>query len=194
MRDTRLAMLSGAIEGIDLEETNGCELLARFGPTGATPAPGEIGEVGADVRAHLAALVADLEQQASGRPLCVLLTGSPEDELLARALVGNPPSGRLLVLLPCERAPDGCWSGMVDLRLGPLSRASVAELARRSAGSEPPAEVLDRIMAGSAGLAGLAVLLLLALARSSLGGADGPGRARSGRVRRRARLGSPARR
>ena len=174
MRDARLATLSRALDGIDLEETTGCELLARIGPTGAMPDSGELGEVGADARAHLATLVADLEQRASGRPLCVLLTGSPEDELLARAVVGSPPSGRLLVLLPCERPPAGCWSGMVNLRLGPLSRASVAELARRSAGSEPPAEVLDRIMAGSAGLAGLAVLLLRRWLDRAWAGRPGP--------------------
>jgi transcriptional regulator with GAF, ATPase, and Fis domain len=158
LRETRLSTLSQTLDAVDLDEGECSELVARAMATAGRQGPPLLGEPGGELRERMAYLVAELEQRAAGHPLCLALAGSPEDEMLARAVSGNPPSGRLLLLLPCERAPAG--TGIATIQLGPLSREAIAELARRSAGVEAAATVIEQVAAGSAGLAGLVVLLL----------------------------------
>jgi transcriptional regulator with GAF, ATPase, and Fis domain/tetratricopeptide (TPR) repeat protein len=158
LREARLSTLSQAIDAIDIDVGECSELVARAAATVAQQSPSSLVEPAGETRERLACLVADLEQRASTRPLCLALAGSPEDEMLALAVAGNPPSGRLLLLLPCDRPTAG--SGIAAIQLGPLSREAIAELVRRSAGVEAPAAVLDQLMTASAGLAGVAVLLL----------------------------------
>ena len=62
------------------------------------------------------------------------------------------------MLLPCERAIER--HGSVAVRLPPLSRMAIAELAQRGAGRSPPPEILDEIVTVSAGLAGACALLV----------------------------------
>jgi transcriptional regulator with GAF, ATPase, and Fis domain/tetratricopeptide (TPR) repeat protein len=158
VREARLAMLAQTLDAIDIEESECSELLARIAPCSGDEDLAAPGEPAGRAQEGLARLVEALEQRSAGRPLCLVLAGTVEDETLARALAGNPPSGRLLLLLPCERAIPG--TGCVSLTLGPLPRTALAELACRSGGIEAPAAILDRIVADSAGLPGVAVLLL----------------------------------
>ena len=80
----------------------------------------------------------------------------------------------------------------------PATRAIVARVGRRAGPPERRQRAPGRGSGPNHGRVGRTGRVggapAAALARSSLGGADGPGRARSGRVRRRARLGLPARR
>ena len=115
-------------------------------------------EAALNAQANLARIAGDLEARARVRPLCLALVGSTEDEALARAVAGGPTSGRLLVLLPCEHSIDR--PGSVAVKLAPLSRAAIAELARRAAGIQPPLEILDEIATASGGLAGASALLV----------------------------------
>jgi transcriptional regulator with GAF, ATPase, and Fis domain/tetratricopeptide (TPR) repeat protein len=158
LREARLSTLSQAMDAVDIDEGECAELVARATAAVAQPSPSSLVEPAGEARERLACLVADLEQRASNRPLCLALAGSPEDEMLALAVAGNPPSGRLLLLLPCDRPTAG--TGIAAIQLGPLSREAIAELVRRSAGMEAPAAVLDQLMTASAGVAGVAVLLL----------------------------------
>ena len=158
LREARLSMLSQTIGAIVLEEGECSELVARAAATVARSNPQELAEPAGEARARLAALVAELEQRSVALPLCLALSGSPEDETLARAVAGNPPSGRLLLLLPCEHALAG--SGIDVIELAALSREQVGEIVRRGAGIDAPAAILDQIVSASAGLAGPAVLLI----------------------------------
>ncbi len=157
LREARLAILSQTLEAFDIEEGECTDILGRSEAaslSGETP----LQESASQVRASLARLAGELEARAQVRPLCLALAGSPEDEALARSIAGNLPSGRLLVLLPCEREME--WPGCVAVRLAPLSRESIAELARRGAGCDSPPEILDEIAAASAGLAGASAILV----------------------------------
>jgi transcriptional regulator with GAF, ATPase, and Fis domain/tetratricopeptide (TPR) repeat protein len=158
LREARLAMLSQTLETFAIEETE-CTLLLGLGE--AAPAKESslsLQEPAGRLQEQLARLVGELEARAQARPLCLALAGSPEDEALARVVVSDAPSGRLLVLLPCERAIER--KGSIVLKLAPLSRAAIAELAHRGAGIEPPPEVLEEIVTASAGLAGASALLV----------------------------------
>jgi len=158
LREARLAMLSQTLEAFDLEEGEYSELFGRSEASPVPPGSLLLQEAAGKAQAQLARIAGELEERARARPLCLALVGSPEDVALAQAIAGNPPSGRLLVLLPCEREIERL--GSVSVRLAPFSRASIAELARRGAGSEPPQDVLDEIVAVSAGLAGASALLI----------------------------------
>jgi hypothetical protein len=151
-------MLSQTLETFAIEETE-CTLLLGLGE--AVPAKENslsLQEPVGTLQEQLARLVGELEARAQARPLCLALAGSPEDEALARVVVSDAPSGRLLVLLPCEHAIER--KGSIVLTLAPLSRAAIAELAHRGAGIEPPPEVLEEIVTASAGLAGASALLV----------------------------------
>ncbi len=157
LREARLAILSQTLEVFDIEEGECTDIFSR---SETSPLSGWtlLQESTSHVRASLARVAGELEARALVRPLCLALAGSPEDEALARAVAGNMPSGRLLVLLPCEREIER--PGCVSVRLSPLSRGSIAELARRGAGCDPPPEILDEIAVGSAGLAGASAILV----------------------------------
>jgi transcriptional regulator with GAF, ATPase, and Fis domain/tetratricopeptide (TPR) repeat protein len=161
LREARLAILSQTCAPFDVEECSWPELLGPIESSeGETHVPlGEPASRAQDrATESLARAAGDLEARARIRPLCLALAGSHEDEALARAIVGGAPSGRLLVLLPCEQAIER--QGSDSVRLASLSRVSIAELARRGAGREPPPEVLDEIATASAGLAGACAILV----------------------------------
>ena len=158
LREARLAMLSQTLETFDIEETECTFLLGRSESSPAEESSPPLQEPASKLQEQLACLVGKLEARTQARPLCLALAGSPEDEALARAVASDDPSGRLLILLPCEHALER--KGSISIRLAPLSRASIAELARRGAGSEPPPEVLEEIATASAGLAGVSALLV----------------------------------
>jgi transcriptional regulator with GAF, ATPase, and Fis domain/tetratricopeptide (TPR) repeat protein len=157
LREARLAILSRTLEAFDIEEGECTELVGRSVPS---PVSGEsqLQDTAGKVQSGLACVAGELEARARVRPLCLALADSPEDEALARSIAGGPPSGRLLVLLPCEREIER--PGSVSVRLAPLSRAAIAELARHGAGCDPPPEILDEIATASAGLAGASALLV----------------------------------
>ncbi|HEX7508386.1 MAG TPA: GAF domain-containing protein, partial [Polyangia bacterium] len=154
LRQARLAILSQTLAAFDIEESECSKLLG-----GSEEPPMEpLQEAASKAQAQLARIAGELEERAKERPLCLALAGSPEDAALARAIAGSAPSGRLLVFLPCEREIER--PGSVCVKLTPLSRTSIAELARRGAGSEPPRAILDEITAASGGLAGASALLV----------------------------------
>lgn len=154
LREARLAVLSGTLAPFDIEEGEASRLLAAE----AASADDVEDDPARRTQARRARLVAALETRARATPLCLALAGTPEDEALAAAIASAPPSGRFLILLPVQDAI--ARSGTAVVRLSPLPRASVAELARRGAGEEAPPEVVDRIMAASAGLPAMVALLV----------------------------------
>lgn len=154
IRDARLAMLARMAPSFEVDETSCVSLLAR---TAARPSSSP-GEPLRWSETEIARLVVELEERAQARPLCVVLPGAPEDQALAEALTSEPTHGRLLLLLPCERASAGSASAVIDLP--PLSRQAIAELAKRGAGVAPSVEIVDRIWAVSLGLAGAVSVLV----------------------------------
>ncbi|HEX7498846.1 MAG TPA: sigma 54-interacting transcriptional regulator [Polyangia bacterium] len=155
--EARLAILSQTLEAFDIEEGECTELVGR-GVSSPGEGDSQLQETAGNAQSSLARIAGDLEARAQVRPLCLALAGSPEDEALARSIAGGPPSGRLLVLLPCEREIER--PGSVAVKLSPLSRAAIAELARRGVGCDPPPEIVDEIATASAGLAGAIALLV----------------------------------
>lgn len=155
--DARLAILSQTLEAFDIEEGECTELVGRS-LSSSSEGDSQLQETAGNAQSGLARIAGDLEARAQVRPLCLALAGSPEDEALARSIAGGPPSGRLLVLLPCEREIER--PGSVAVKLSSLSSAAIAELARRGAGCDPPPEILDEIATASAGLAGAIALLV----------------------------------
>jgi transcriptional regulator with GAF, ATPase, and Fis domain/tetratricopeptide (TPR) repeat protein len=159
LRDARLAILSQSLAAFDIEERECSQLLAAtaasFGVAGPVTEQEHANQAS---RETLARLISTLEEHSSSRPLCLVLAGSPEDESLATAVACNPPSGRLLVVLPSERAPER--EGCLAITLGPLTRKSIAEIARRGAGVDPPATILNEIATTSGGQAGAVALLV----------------------------------
>ena len=157
LREARLAILSRTCPPFDIEESSWSDLAGS-----AESTPLETGsplqEPSGRAKETLAWVAGELESRAHLRPLCLALAGSPEDEALAQAILGSAPSGRLLVLLPSEQAIER--RGSVSVRLASLSRASIAELARRGAGRELPPETLDEIVTSSTGLAGASALMV----------------------------------
>ncbi len=157
LRDARLAMLSQSLSPFDIEERECSQLLAASASVaeGDTVTPQDANRVS---RERHARLIEVLEGRSLSRPLCLVLSGSPEDESLAMAVACNPPSGRLLVLLPSQRSAER--EGSLAITLGPLARESIAELARRGGGVDPPAAILDDLAAASGGQAGAVALLV----------------------------------
>ncbi len=158
LRAARLAMLSQTLDAVDVEESECTNLLGSSEVTSFERGSPPLREPASEAQSQLARLVGNLEARALARPLCLALAGSPEDEALAQAIACNAPSGRLLVLLPCERAIER--KGSTAVRLSPLARASITDLARHGAGREPPGEVIDEIAAASAGLAGACAIMV----------------------------------
>jgi transcriptional regulator with GAF, ATPase, and Fis domain/serine/threonine protein kinase/predicted negative regulator of RcsB-dependent stress response len=158
LREARLAILSQSLQPFAIEESEYTELLGPSQTSRDEGASLPLQEPGSKAQSNLARVAGELEARAEIRPLCLALAGSPEDEALAQAIASGSPSGRLLVLLPCEREIER--RGSVSIRPSPLSRAAIGELARRGAGCEAPREILDEIVAASAGLAGASALLV----------------------------------
>jgi transcriptional regulator with GAF, ATPase, and Fis domain/tetratricopeptide (TPR) repeat protein len=156
LRQARLAILSQSIPVFDIEERSCSDLLAAV--AGRIDAASSFQESAGKSQERLAQLIAALEQRSLAHPLCLVLGGSPEDEALAAAVAWNPPTRRLLVVIPCQHAPER--EGCVAIPLGPLSRESVAELAQRGAGVVPPETVLNYLLAASAGTAGVVSVLV----------------------------------
>jgi transcriptional regulator with GAF, ATPase, and Fis domain/tetratricopeptide (TPR) repeat protein/tRNA A-37 threonylcarbamoyl transferase component Bud32 len=156
LREARLAILSQTVESFAIEESEYTVLWGETSRKDTDSLP--LQEPGSKAQANLARVAGELDVRAQIRPLCLALAGSPEDEALARAIAGGSPSGRLLILLPCERAID--CRGSICISPSPLSRVAIAELARRGAGCEAPPEILDEIVTVSAGLAGASALLV----------------------------------
>jgi transcriptional regulator with GAF, ATPase, and Fis domain/tetratricopeptide (TPR) repeat protein len=169
LREARLSILSQSFAAFDIEEDECSRLMARE-PAAIEPAEVEP-EPARRTQGERARVVTALEKRALTRPLCLVLAGSPEDEVLAAAVASNPPSGRLLVLLPAEHAIERAES--VVLRPSHLSPESIAELARRAVGLEPPAEVVERIVAVSSGLPSIAALLVRGWIKNLCGGRSG---------------------
>ncbi|MGD0836116.1 MAG: sigma 54-interacting transcriptional regulator, partial [Polyangia bacterium] len=156
LRDARLAMLVESLPAFTIEQADSVAMRRELAnrQTSASSAGSEpVGRSQADV----AELVAGLEERAAQQPLCLALAGSPEDKALAEAVMSSPPSGRLLLLLPCAEAKERLGSAVVEL--APLTRAAIAELARRGAGAEPSHEVLELMTSSSHGLAGAVAVL-----------------------------------
>jgi transcriptional regulator with GAF, ATPase, and Fis domain/tetratricopeptide (TPR) repeat protein len=158
LREARLGLLAQTLDAFDIEEGECSHLTGKTAREGTEQDLRSPSDLARDAQERLACLARELELRAANRPLCLALSGSLEDEALARVLASNPPNGRLLVVLPCDRASEG--EGIAVVRLKPLSRESIAELGRRSAGIEAPGKLLDQIVIASAGLAGAVVLLL----------------------------------
>jgi len=158
LRDARMAMVAQTLEAFSIEETSYAQLVKQCGGGLVAQADFSSQEPGGSARQSLARIASGLESRSQGQPLCVVLSGSQEDVALAQAVAGGEPSGRLLVILPCEGALDR--QGTVALRLPPLSRTAIADLARRGSGLDPPPQVLDEMVAASSGLAGACALLV----------------------------------
>ena len=157
LREARLAILSQTCAPFDIEESSWPDILGSS-ECSQSEANSLLQEPSSRAQEKLARVAGELVARAQLRPLCLALAGSPEDEALAQAVLGSPPSGRLLVLLPCERVIER--QGSVSVRLPPLSRVAIAELARRGAGRAPEQGILDEIVTASAGLAGASALLV----------------------------------
>ena len=158
IRDARLAMLAETLPAFDVEESECAELLNHAAGKGQESSSEAMGEPLGRSQAEIAGLIADLEKRAAARPLCVALAGSVEDHALAEAFACSPPTGRLLLVLPCEQAKTRSGCSVIDLR--PLSKGAIAELARRGAGADPPEEIVDQIASASCGLAGAVAVLV----------------------------------
>ena len=158
VRDVRMAMIAQTVAAFTIEESSYADLLKQGAALGPELDALLSSEPEGRSRQILARIASGLEARAQAKPLCVVLAGSHEDRALAQAVAGTVPSGRLLVLLPCEQPFDR--EGTESLRLSPLSRAAIADLARRGAGTDPPLHVLEEIVTASAGLAGACALLV----------------------------------
>jgi transcriptional regulator with GAF, ATPase, and Fis domain/predicted negative regulator of RcsB-dependent stress response len=160
VRDARLSVLAQSWGRLDIEQTDVVELL-RQDEIAAAPSPKQrevLLEPTASAQEKYARLARSLETRAAERPLCLALAGSPEDEALANAIASGNTSGRLLVLLPCERSLARPNTAVIALTK--LSREAIVELATSGAGRQPPPEIVDEIAAGSNGLAGAVTLLV----------------------------------
>jgi transcriptional regulator with GAF, ATPase, and Fis domain len=157
LRDVRLAVLAHGW-GLDIEQTDAVALLRKDQSATASAQRQVLLEPTASAQEKYANLVRSLETRAAERPLCLALAGSPEDEALATAIAAGTASGRLLVLLACERPLEHPHAAVIVLTK--LSREAIAELAAHGTGQPPPPEIVDEIAAGSNGLAGAATLLV----------------------------------
>jgi len=157
LRDVRLALLSQTLPPFIVDERGLAALQADLSVPPAEPVP-SWDEPARLLQARTVALVDALEARARQQPLCLLLGLGREEELLAEAVAGGSPSGRLLVIVPTEQALRSV--GAVDLQLGPLRAEDLRALASRAAGIEPTPQVVEQIVGASAGLAASAALLV----------------------------------
>lgn len=158
IREARMSVLSESIPAIDIEESECSELVRRASTEGANLVPSAALDVAAQRKSLLARVATWIEARAQEQPLCLSLSGSEEDVDLAKILARSPPSGRLLVLVPCVEREDS--EGSRSLSPQPFSREAISDLARRGAGKTPSREILDRIATASGGLAGVCTLLV----------------------------------
>jgi transcriptional regulator with GAF, ATPase, and Fis domain len=110
------------------------------------------------LQARTVALVDALEARARQQPLCLVFGLGREEELLAEAMAGGSPGGRLLVIVPSERALRSVR--VIDLQLGPLRPEDILALAGHAAECEPTPQVVEQIARASGGLAASAALLV----------------------------------
>jgi len=157
LREIRLALLSQTVPPFAVDERGLAALQADLPtrPVERTP-PWE--EPALSLQARTAVLVDALEARAQQQPLCLVLGLGREEELLAEAVAGGVPSGRLLVIVPTEHVLRS--AGVVDLRLGPLQAKDIRALAGHAAGTEPTAQVVEQIVRACGGLAASAALLV----------------------------------
>ena len=156
LRDVRLALLSQTLTAFTLDERGLPALQADLPPRTDEPAP-SWDEPARSLQARTVALVNELETRALRQPLCLVLGPGREEELVAEAVAGGSPSGRLLVIIPTEHALHG--ARVVDLALGPLQAEDIRSLAGRAAGTEPSPQAVEQIKRASGGLAASAALL-----------------------------------
>jgi serine/threonine-protein kinase PknK len=157
LRDVRLALLSQTLPPFTLDERGLAALQADL-PTPAAEQVPLWDEPARLLQVRTLALADALEARARQQPLCVVLGLGREEELLAQAVARGSTGGRLLVIVPTERA----WRsvGAVDVELGPLDAEDLRTLAGHAAGIEPTTQVVEQIMRASAGLAASAALLV----------------------------------
>jgi transcriptional regulator with GAF, ATPase, and Fis domain/Flp pilus assembly protein TadD len=154
LREARLAMLSGAWPTIQIDETGFGRLAAATRDTADSP---RADDPVVQTQVQRAAIIARLEERARDVPLCLVLDPGADEELLAEAVAGTENAGRLLVVVPVERA--GLRTNATDIPLAPLDAEDVRELIRR-AGELPSDPVVKRIADHSGGLAAAASLLV----------------------------------
>ena len=157
LRDLRLALLSQTLPPIMVDERGLTALQADLTVPPAEQVP-SWDEPARSLQARTVALVDALEVRARQQPLCLVLGLGREEELLAEAVAGGAPSGRLLVIVPTEKALRSV--GAVDFTLGPLRAENLRALAGHAAGVEPTPQVVEQIVRASAGLAASAALLV----------------------------------
>jgi hypothetical protein len=131
LRDLRLALLSQTLSPLIVDERGLAALQADLPVPPAEQVP-SWDEPARSLQARTVALVDALEARARQQPLCLVLGLGREEELLAEAVAGGSPSGRLLVIVPTENALRSV--GAVDLQLGPLRAEDLRGLASRAAG------------------------------------------------------------
>lgn len=157
LRDVRLALLSQTLPAFTVDERGLAALQADLPARPAEPAP-SWDEPSHSLQARTVALVDTLEGRARERPLCLVLGLGREEELVAEAVARGSPGGRLLVIVPTERALRS--AGAVNLQLGPLGAESIRTLAGHAAGTEPASQAVEQIVRASGGLAASAALLV----------------------------------
>jgi transcriptional regulator with GAF, ATPase, and Fis domain/tetratricopeptide (TPR) repeat protein len=157
LRDMRLALLSQTLPSFTVDERGFAALQADLPAHPAEPVP-PWDEPARLLQARTVALVDALETRTRQRPLCVVFGPGRQEEMVAEAVAGVSPSGRLLVIVPTEYALPS--AGVVDLQLGRLGGEDVRALAGRAAGTEPTPQLVEQIVHASGGLAASAALLV----------------------------------
>ena len=157
LRDVRLALLSQTLPPFTVDERGLAALQVDLPATLAERVP-SWDDPARSLQARTVALVDALETRARQKPLCLVLGLGREEELVAEAVAGGTPGGRLLVIVPAEHALRS--TGVVNLQLGPLGPEDVRALARHAAATEPALQVVEQIVRASGGLAASAALLV----------------------------------
>jgi len=153
----RLALLSQTLPSFTVDERGLAALQADLPARPAEPVP-PWDEPARSLQARTVALVDALETRARQSPLCLVLGPGRQEELVAEAVAGGSPSGRLLVIVPTEHALPS--AGVVDFQLGRLGVEDVRALAARAAGTEATPQVVEQIVHASGGLAASVALLV----------------------------------
>ena len=157
LREVRLALLSQTLPPFIVDERGLAALQADLPARHEERAP-PWDEPARSLQSRIVAIVDALEARARQQPICLVLGLGREEELLAEAVAGGVPGGRLLVIVPTESALRSV--GAVNLQLGPLSPEDILALAGRAAETEPTPQVVEQIAHASGGLAASAALLV----------------------------------
>lgn len=163
LREARLAMLSGAMATIQIDET-GLDRLSSAADTTDSP---HAEDPALQAQARQATLIARLEARAREVPLCVVLGPGSDEESLSEAIAASGNVGRILVLVPVER--PRYRTNTVDIPLPPLDLGDVRELIRRATGVAADDSVAKRISDESGGLSAAASLLVRHWVRETRG-------------------------